>query len=102
MQLTLFQARRFAREIALPCTVIVMLHCDNSSETQVKEIQMELVILSALAAVVILVAEIRDLAARQHPAVPSTAGTASLVVVADRNVSLTTRDSSSEELDRAA
>lgn len=63
---------------------------------------MELVILSALAAVVILVAEIRELVARPHAALPTAAGGAQVVSVVDRAVSRTTRDSSSEELDRAA
>jgi len=63
---------------------------------------MELVILSALAAVVILVAEIRELASRQRHAVPAAAGATQIVSVTDHADSGTTHESPSAELDRAA
>ncbi len=82
-----------------------MLQCDNVLLNEFTEIFMELVILSTVAALAILAAELRDLAGREHmdrsvaPATPrltAIAGLASDVPAAQQHAT------HHDELDRAA
>jgi hypothetical protein len=89
------------------CTPIVMLHCDNKNQMEVLETRMELVILSTLATIAILVAELSDLALRDRIGRPvAQSGAPRLASLADLSrgsrVANEEGAASHPELDRAA